>query len=235
MAEFRYDLHIHTKETSKCGHVPAATMVKTYKELGYQGIAITDHLHEEYINTLQCKENWNDCVDAYLTGYRLAKKAAENLDFDVILGMEIRFPQNNNDFLIYGFDESFLFDHPYAFRTNICEFYKAFKDQVLILQAHPYRGGGVDLQPQCLHGLEVINCNPRHDSNNHLAYKLADSRDPGFIRISASDAHRTEDIGRASVFFNHRLKDSFDLAASLQSGKYRMDCPVFSDLLKQHA
>ncbi len=230
MAEFRYDLHVHTRETSRCGHVSAADMVKSYKALGYSGIVITDHLHEDYTNTLPFKNDWDKCVSAYLAGYRLAKETAATLDFDVILGMELRLTENSNDYLVYGFDEDFLRSHPYMFRTNICAFYHAFKDQVLIIQAHPYRGG-VDLQPGCLHGLEVVNCNQRHENHNELALKLAAEQKPGFIRIGASDAHRTEDAGRAAMIFDHRIKDSMDLKTSLKSGKYRIDSPGYALML----
>ena len=234
MTEFRYDLHIHTRETSRCGHISAADMVKSYKALGYSGIAITDHFHEDYIKTLPFKDDWNKCISAYLAGYRLAKEAAASLDFDVILGMELRLTENSNDYLVYGFTEDFLRSHPYLFRTNICAFYQTFKDQALIIQAHPYRGG-MNLQPQCLHGLEVINCNQRHENHNDLAFKLAAEQPLGFIRICASDAHKREDIGRASMIFPARIKDSSDLAINLKSGNYRMDCPEYKELLNRNS
>lgn len=233
MTDFRYDLHVHTQETSKCGWISAADMVKKYRELGYNGIAITDHLHDTYISSLPCSGSWDACVDAYLAGYRLARESARDLDFDVILGLELRFDVNDNDYLIYGVDEAFLRNNPYPYRDTICGFYQKFGGQVLILQAHPYRGG-VDLQPQCLHGVEVVNCNQRHDSNNEMAFKLAEQH-TSYIRISASDAHRPEDIGQAAMLFDRRIKDSFGLKRSLESGAYRMECPQFSALIGKYA
>ena len=45
MEKFLLDMHMHTKETSSCGEVPAAEGVRLYKEAGYQGVMITDHYH----------------------------------------------------------------------------------------------------------------------------------------------------------------------------------------------
>ena len=46
MEKFLLDMHMHTKETSSCGEVPAAEVGRLYKEAGYQGIMITDHYHK---------------------------------------------------------------------------------------------------------------------------------------------------------------------------------------------
>ena len=60
---YKYELHLHTKETSRCGHVRAADQVKTYHRLGYQGLCVTDHLHNTYLSTLDSPDNWEKCMD----------------------------------------------------------------------------------------------------------------------------------------------------------------------------
>ena len=79
---YRYELHLHTSETSKCGHVPAAEQVKTYHELGYTGICVTDHLHNAQIAWFDVAHDWNAIIDRYLVGYRAAKAAGEALGMD---------------------------------------------------------------------------------------------------------------------------------------------------------
>ena len=98
---YKYELHLHTSETSRCGHVPAVDQVKTYHSLGYQGLCVTDHLHDTYLSMLGCPDNWEKCMDRYLSGYRNAKKAGEALGMDIILGCELRFPDNESDYLLY--------------------------------------------------------------------------------------------------------------------------------------
>lgn len=37
------EMHLHTKETSNCGKMPAAETVESYISLGYNTIVVTDH------------------------------------------------------------------------------------------------------------------------------------------------------------------------------------------------
>ena len=45
MKKYLLEIHSHTDEVSNCGQMPAAQMVGYFKERGYSGIMITDHLH----------------------------------------------------------------------------------------------------------------------------------------------------------------------------------------------
>lgn len=40
---FRYETHLHTYEGSLCGVTPGSLYPQYYKDLGYDGIFITDH------------------------------------------------------------------------------------------------------------------------------------------------------------------------------------------------
>jgi len=52
MAIYKYDTHVHTKEVSPCGKVPAIEVVKLYKDAGYHGIVITDHYCDSFFESL---------------------------------------------------------------------------------------------------------------------------------------------------------------------------------------
>jgi hypothetical protein len=51
MKTYRYDPHVYAKETSRRSWIPGADMAAQYKALGYDGIAITNHLHKDEIKT----------------------------------------------------------------------------------------------------------------------------------------------------------------------------------------
>ncbi len=228
---YKYELHLHTKETSHCGHVPAVDQVKTYHALGYQGLCVTDHLHNTYLSTLDCAEDWEKCMDRYLTGYRNAKKAGEALGMDIILGCELRFPENESDYLLYGIDEQWLYDHPFITRMNHQSFFDAFGKEILIIHAHPYRKNDV-VYYKCVHGLEVVNCNPRHDSRNELALKLA-KENPDLYRVVGSDAHRIGDEGRAAILCENRITNSYEMKNVLTSGNFRLWSPGNENIIKE--
>ena len=40
---YKYELHCHTSESSRCGQTSASDMADFYKKAGYTGLVITDH------------------------------------------------------------------------------------------------------------------------------------------------------------------------------------------------
>ena len=183
MQGYLYDPHTHTSETSKCGHLPAAEVVERYVKNGFSGLVVTDHLHPEYLSRIDTEHDWQKAMDHYLTGYKASKKRGDELGFDVILGAELRFPENDNDYLVYGIDEDWLRSHPYMCCTSAREFYEKFHNDVLIIHAHPYRDGNLTVFEDAVHGSEIINGNPRHDNHNDLALELC-LRHPDFYRLA---------------------------------------------------
>ncbi|AEF85010.1 putative PHP domain protein [Treponema primitia ZAS-2] len=233
MKTFRIDPHVHASETSACSWISGSDMAAQYKALGYDGIAITDHLHEGYISSLPCRDNWDACVDKYLSGYRAAKAMGEKVGLALIFGVEIRFTESDNDYLLYGMDEQFLRAHPYPYRNGLEDFYNNYHDKLLIIQAHPYRGGGDNIRPRFLHGVEAVNDSPRHDSHNQQAFALAEEHSH-LIRTCGSDAHRPGELGRAAMVFDFPVHDSLAYKEALEKGAYHMECPNFRDLIEKY-
>lgn len=46
------------------------------------------------------------------------KGGGEEYGLNVILGMELRFPENESDYLIYGIDEKWVYGHPWINRMD---------------------------------------------------------------------------------------------------------------------
>jgi len=84
----------------------------------------------------------------------------------------------------------------------------------------------------CVHGIEVVNCNPRHDNRNELALKLC-QENPHLYRTVGSDAHQIGDEGRAAILVEERIRDSYALKDAITSGRYRNWCPEFDWILKK--
>jgi hypothetical protein len=108
----KVDLHVHTAETSKCGIVAAADLVTAYKAAGYDGFTITDHLHEGYVS-LQTAGMTGRMHHALSLWISRAKRLGDEIGFTVALGIELRFPESESDYLLYGVDEAFLRANPY--------------------------------------------------------------------------------------------------------------------------
>ena len=218
MKKYLYDLHIHTSESSACGETCAADIVARYKGLGYDGIVITDHVGESSLRNRG--ETYDEKITDVLKGYRAAK-ALEDENFTVILGMELRFRENDNDYLVYGIDEDFLR------RVNLTEFEKpadfvavAKENNLAFFQAHPFRDGMTVLNPTILDGVEVYNGHGGHDSRNDIA--LAWAKKFGVRMISGSDFHYVSKAEPGGVYFEERHMDSKAVAKALLENRYTL-------------
>ncbi len=191
MKKYLIETHCHTDESSNCGNMPAAEMVKLYRSLGYSGMVISDHLHNYTFRTLKKTipdPTWEEKVEYFLNGYKHAKKEAEKYDdFKVYLGAELRFDENDNDYLIFGLSEDKLLKMDGLIESNpekALNFIKSLKCG--IIQAHPFRNDCVVTKPGICDGVEVYNGHS-NDSRNDIALLWAKKFD--FIMTSGSDFH----------------------------------------------
>ncbi len=220
MGNSLFDTHIHTAESSTCGKVCAADVVDRYRSLGYDGIIVTDHVNESNFSKLG--NTYEEQATNWLKGYRTAKEHAGK-DFSVILGMEIRFLDYNNDYLVYGFDEDFIFSCDMAHFENLKTFMPFANEHGLtVYQAHPFRPDMTILNHKLLTGIEVYNGHGNHDSSNEIAYRWA--KKYSLAMLSGSDFHGNTSMEPGGVYFKEKPKDSFDVARMLKNGEYSLKC-----------
>ena len=218
MKGFLFDTHIHTKESSSCGEVSAADAVERYKKLGYNGIIITDHVHAHQFS--KHGSAYKEQAEKYLEGYRTAKKF-EDENFHVILGMEIRFLENDNDYLLYGFDEDFVFSMDLAHFESIEDFRPVIeKNNLIIFQAHPFRFNMTVTDPELVDGIEVYNGHGGHNSSNDIAYHWAKKYNKRMI--SGSDFHYVNFMEPGGIYFEDYVKDSKEVAEALRNSRYSL-------------
>ena len=215
---YLFDIHVHTKESSCCGEVPAAQVVERYKKLGYDGICVTDHMNLH--NIRKHGSTYEEGARVYLSGYRAAKAAAGD-SFKVLLGMEIRFLDYDNDYLVFGFDEDFIFTRNFAEFSELEEFRPfALENHLTVFQAHPFRNNIAVVSPSLLDGMEVYNGHGGHDSRNDIAYRWAEKY--GLRMSSASDFHRETGMEPGGIYLDRMPGDSADLAKMLLNKEYKL-------------
>jgi len=212
-----FETHLHTSEVSPCARVPAAEMVRLYRGAGYDGLLVTDHLYPPILESFGCPD-WKTTVDRFLLGYRLAKEEGDRIGVTVLPGAELLPDGGNNEYLLFGISEEFLYRNEGICHYDLVRLRQACRDSgVLIYQAHPYRPDMTRAMPGFLDGVEVYNGCPRHESRNELALEFAKRNRLGMS--SGSDAHQTEDVGRGGIGTEKRISDLSDLKEALQSGK----------------
>ncbi len=223
MKKYLYEMHFHTKNTSNCANVKAEIAVEEYIKAGYDGIVVTDHLSPStFMKYGRELLPWKKKVDFFLRGYKAAKKTA-NGRIPVLLGMELRYntSEGENDYLVYGITEEFLYSHPEILEMNSKTFYDLAKENhLLVFQAHPFRIGMKVTNPKFLDGVEIFNGNPRHNSSNDIAEMWAKKYD--LLVTSGSDYHEIEDLGSGGIWFNKEITDNKTLVEELKSKNYEL-------------
>ncbi len=217
--EYKYEIHAHTKETSRCGGFSAKELVERYKAAGYDGIVITDHYSPMTFSPTEFF-NKEKAIDHYLRGYREAKKQ-ETEDFSVVLGMELRFYATVNDYLVYGISEEMLYRLPFLLPLYIKKASRILRNEgCLFLQAHPFREMIRRANRKYLDGVEVFNGKASAEANEK---SLSWAREIGAkIQIAGSDCHRESSFGKAAILTEEKIKNNADLIRILKNGNYKL-------------
>ena len=220
---YKIDTHVHTKFGSPCAHTTAQRTVELYAEAGYDALVITNHYHPIIMEQIWTGRSYQERAGKFLYGYHAAAECAKKFNMTIILGMEINFPGYPNDYLLYGFDEEFVYSHPDMYRLGIQRFKEEIVDKdsrLLLVHAHPFRASTVPTDASLLHGVEVFNGNVRHENHNDKALSLA--KENGLFMLSGSDFHEEEDAGLGGIKTKVLPKDSFAFANLIRSGNYEL-------------
>lgn len=218
MMMYKYELHAHCMECSKCAAAPAVDIARSFYEGGYAGMVFTDHCCCGY-SAVPTEWSWEERVRRYYDVYLQAKAFGDSVDFDVHFGWE-HYVGRGKEVLTYGIDLDFLLENadiPDLTVEEYCDRVHAYGGYVA--QAHPYRmRPDIDAtwQPfiHCLDGIEVYNA-ANGSCQNAKAMLLAVAH-PELGRLSGADCHRVgEKVGAAGLAFERRLKTKDDLLAAL--------------------
>ena len=219
------ELHCHSSETSGCSTVPGEKLADIYKSKNYDAIVITDHYYNHYFEALE-DTPWDKKIDKFLSGYRNAKNHGDKINLTVLLGIEIRFTDNSNDYLIFGLTEQLLYDYPNLYDYGIEKFSEFSKKHgLLFIQAHPFRHGMVIINHDYLDGIEILNAHPWHNSRNQMAeliYEEQNKKRPNmFTATVGSDCHNIEHAGRVGIKTDILPKNGTELVSILRTKNYK--------------
>lgn len=218
---YKYEMHCHTRECSRCGKISGAQMADFYKSMGYTGIIISDHFLNG--NTTVPKDlPWQDRIDMFCSGYESAKRRGDEIGLDVFFAWENSYM--GNDFLTYGLDKKWLLEHPYCDALPVKEYLRLVKESGgYSVHAHPYREAGyidmIRLLPREVDAVETMNA-CRTDFENKMAdiyateYKLT--------KICGTDNHIGQRESLAALELDFKAESVNDIISAVKDGKYKM-------------
>ena len=106
---FLYETHLHTSPVSKCARVGVEETLKFYKDIGYDGVFITNHFLDGNLNFDKTRP-YNEQIEFYFSDYEEGVKLGKQLGIKVFCGVELSY--RGTDFLIYGLDKQWYLAHP---------------------------------------------------------------------------------------------------------------------------
>lgn len=217
LSAYRYkiELHAHTWPVSGCSELSPRELLTRLKTKNYDAVVLTNHFHNHGDFLLA-----DDPVGTYLADFHEAKRIGNELGITVLLGAEYRFAENDNDYLVYGIDEAFLRKTIGEFSLSAKEFYQKYKtEDILFLQAHPFRRGMTLADPAYLDGVEAYNMHPGHNSRVAKAARYATEHAFPVVTVG-TDLHHPGHEGTAALRARILPKTEKELARLLYSRDY---------------
>ena len=216
---YRYETHLHTSPVSRCARAGVRETLEFYKQMGYDGVFITNHFLDGNVNINE-PMTYEEKINFYCSDYEEALRLAPEIGIKVFFGVELSYL--GTDFLIYGLDKAWYLAHPEIMEMKKREQLEYFMASgALVIQAHPYREAKyidhIRLFPRSVHGVELLNA-CRTDFENELAEQYA--KNYGLLPFAGSDNHHGPDQPRlAGMQFETPLVDELDFVARVKSGE----------------
>lgn len=151
----KVDMHDHTNGVSLCAIKTPEEVIDIKIAQGYDGMVITNHIQPWYYKPGE----YPLIVEKQIKEYKRAIEYGKKKNFPVVFGCEVTISNPfYSDWLLYGINEKFLQNS-----SILCEFSQkdlfelCQKNNILMIQAHPFREGHRLMDLKYMNGIE-INC-----------------------------------------------------------------------------
>ena len=206
---YLYETHMHTCLASACGVSTGKEHVRSYKDIGFTGIIITDHFFGG--NTAVPRDlPWEQRIDLFFRGYEDALEEGQKVGLDVFFGLEQNY--EHDEYLIYGLDKEYLKAHPEVEHwTRHQQLEEVHRAGGAVIQAHPFRMRGymdrIRVGELYADGVEAANAGnwPLDDAR---AYVYAKQK--GLLMTAGSDNHHSPAKQVFGVELEEKLTDISD-------------------------
>ena len=219
---FKYETHMHTYPVSKCANASVIESLDFYKEMGYDGIFITNHFLDGHIN-VDPDLPYEEKLEFYFSDYEKAVEYGKEIGLKVFLGVELSY--KGTDFLVYGLDKEWYLKNPQIMdMKKSTELQFMIDSGALVIQAHPLREAGyidhIRLFPRQVHGVEIFNA-CRTEFENEMAKLYAENYN--LIKFAGSDNHcGREQKLLSGVCFERVIESEKDFVQCVKNGEMKI-------------
>ena len=220
---YKYEMHLHTAPVSSCARKTVLENLTFYKELGYDGVFITNHFVDGNLG-IDRNLPYEEKLRFYLSDYEEGLRIGQEIGLKVFFGIENNF--EGTHFLIYGLEPKWYLEHPEILDMKMsAQLAYLIEHGALVIHAHPFRSADrwidhIRLFPKVTHGVEVINAN-RDEFTNKMAAVYAENY--GFLTIGGTDNHLGRDNpALAGIETEIPINSEQELRTILESGRSRV-------------
>lgn len=187
----KFELHCHSSGPSICADVLDEQLVLEYKNAGYDGIVLTNHINWSF-NNYEGKTH-KEKTDYYFSAVDRIKELGKKNGISVLFGAEVVAVTDDGmhqEFLLYGFDRQFLYDNSLVNNYDQKGLFElAKKHNLFMSQTHPFREGEKLGNPLYMHGAEAFNGHYHHDNFNEKAMEFC--KQNNLKMLSGTDYHHS--------------------------------------------
>lgn len=216
----KLETHCHSQGGSGCARSAPDLIAKRYFEEGYGGIVLTNHYYKRGYDTYP-GETHKEKLDYYFSLYRDMQKECQKYGMKSFFGAEIQVvspPDTYQEFMLYGFDEKFLYDNAPLFTYTQEELFTlADKNGLLLYQTHPFRNRVFTGDYRFMHGAEAFNGHINHFNNNGKANAFCEEHN--LIKLSGTDFHDPDQAITGGIYIPESINTNVELKDYILSGK----------------
>ncbi len=216
------DLHVHSSGASRCCKIDLSGGLDAAREVGLDGIALTNHYQKNYTEKLGI--DLPTMIERYQAEYAHALTLAAARSMLCFFGIEVTmelYPKVH--MVIYGVEPDFLEKHPSMFDYTQEElFHAVHAEGGILIQAHPHRAGSPLMDPAWLDALE-INCHPLY-GNIYLPKIVAEARAHHLPLTCGGDYHADTYRPKCGLYLPDDLRDTHDLAEYIVTARHTRLC-----------
>ena len=219
----KLETHSHSLGASRCARETAETIANIYKQAGYGGIVLTNHLCHNYF--IEYEGDTNTAKKEYFIRlYDDFANQCEKAGLKHFFGAEVTALDKDgyiSEYLLYGLTPKLIMDSPLLFTLTQRELFEFSKENGLFMcQSHPFRNYIRNGYWEHLHAVEVFNGHQWHTNNNDLAEKFADTY--GLIKLSGTDFHASTQTPNAGIYIPEDINTDRELVEFLFKGNFEL-------------
>lgn len=206
----KIDMHLHSSGISICSRVSYKSLIDEKLAQGYDGGVLTNHCDSGYYEP----PLHPDFARRFVAEYENAKAYADDKGFLLMLGLEVTLHDPwYAHWLVYGLTKEQILSSPcYHHLTQAELFDYCVQNNLLLVQAHPYRYGGKPIDKNLVHGYE-INCSAGDLSYAEKIVEVGKERER-FI-VCGTDYHGSNQFF-GGTYLPKDIQTSVDLANYLR-------------------